>query len=316
MNFRAFELAVDRRGVHGRVRDRRLQVRQAFGRGDDRQEPDPPGAEIGEALDGHRGRAAGRQHGVEQEDGRAGQVLRHLLVVPARHRRHLVALETEVADLRLRHQLEERVQHPEAGAQHRHRHHARRQAPHRRGLERGLDGGLGERPGLAWPPRPGAGSRGGRAGGRRRRACGDRGGPRERSPRAGGGRRARPWLGGRRARADDTRGAASPATSGVAERARASPRVADALEHRRADRPGGSLADRHGPPERPRRPPPHRPPIRAWTTARGRSGPDRVARPAHVGQADRGDRSVSPARRRPPPERHHREADRVARPPA
>ena len=88
--------------------------------------------EAGEAVDGHHGRAARGQHGVEQEDLGAGEVLRHLLVVPAGDRRLLVALEAEVAHLGLRHELEERVEHAEAGAQHRHRDHPRRQPLDRR----------------------------------------------------------------------------------------------------------------------------------------------------------------------------------------
>jgi len=46
-----------------------------------------------------------------------------LLVVAPRHGGFLVALETET-DLGLRHQLEEDVQHPQAGTQHRHSHDA------------------------------------------------------------------------------------------------------------------------------------------------------------------------------------------------
>ena len=83
--------------------------------------------------------------GSSRKTDAPAEILRHLLVVPARHRGHLVTLEAEVAHLGLRDELEERVEHPEPRAQHRHRDHARRQPPHGRGLERRLDGGLGER---------------------------------------------------------------------------------------------------------------------------------------------------------------------------
>ena len=107
------ELAVDRRGVDGGVRDRRLEVREPSGaatidrsrtrRAPARRAPRWP------SRPSPRWRASGR-------GGRpgAGEVLRHLLVVPARHGRRLVALEAEVADLSLGHQLEQRVEHAEA----------------------------------------------------------------------------------------------------------------------------------------------------------------------------------------------------------
>ena len=83
--------------------------------------------------------------GSSRKTRASAEVLRHLLVVPARHGGLLVALETEVTDLRLGHELEQRVEHAEACPQHRHRDHARGQPLHRRGLERRLDRGLAER---------------------------------------------------------------------------------------------------------------------------------------------------------------------------
>ena len=51
----------------------------------------------------------------------------------------LVALEAEVAHLGVGHQVDEGLQHPDAGTQHGDRHHPRVQSLHHRRLQRRLD---------------------------------------------------------------------------------------------------------------------------------------------------------------------------------
>jgi hypothetical protein len=69
-------------------------------------------------------------------------IARHLLVVAAGHRRRLVPLEAEVTHLRRGNEGQERVEHPEAGAKHRHRHDPLAETKAPRPLERRFDLGL------------------------------------------------------------------------------------------------------------------------------------------------------------------------------
>ena len=70
---------------------------------------------------------------------------RQLGVVPRRDRRHLVALQADVADARVGHELEHGVEHAEAGAQHRHDDDVGADPAAGRRAERRLDGDLGAR---------------------------------------------------------------------------------------------------------------------------------------------------------------------------
>ena len=68
-----------------------------------------------------RDRAAARgEHRIDDERRAVREIARQLRVVPRRDRRVLVALQADVADARVRQQLEHRLDHAQAGAQHRH----------------------------------------------------------------------------------------------------------------------------------------------------------------------------------------------------
>ena len=145
-------------------------------------------AQAAQAFDGQGGRAAGGEHGVEEEGDRAPEVLGHLLVVAARDRGLLVALEAEVAHFGRGHELQEGVEHAQAGAKHRHRDHSGGETLHRGPLEGRLHeglthgqvaGGLGDR-GARSPVGPGPGTR--------RRASPCRADAPSRRPRGGGSR--------------------------------------------------------------------------------------------------------------------------------
>ena len=66
--------------------------------------------------------------GSSRKTTASARSLGHLLVVAARHRGLLVALEAEVADLGPGHELEEGVEHAEAGPEDGHGHHPARRA--------------------------------------------------------------------------------------------------------------------------------------------------------------------------------------------
>ena len=133
------EAAVDGRGVDRHVGRRRLEAGDPLGSGHDRQEAHATRAQLGQPLDGEGGRAAGGQHGVEEEDDGVPEALRHPLVVSARHRRRFVTLQAEVADFGLGHQLKEPLEQSQSRPQHRHRHDTRHQPAHRGRLERRVD---------------------------------------------------------------------------------------------------------------------------------------------------------------------------------
>src|SRR3972149_6749197 len=123
------EAAVESGRVHLGLGVGLLQEGDAFRGGDDAEQPDVPSAQLAQPLDRHRRGAAGGEHRIQQIDDRVLKVFGHTLVVAARDRRLLVALEAEVADLRARNELEESIEHAKAGAQHWYRHHSSRQTP-------------------------------------------------------------------------------------------------------------------------------------------------------------------------------------------
>ena len=140
-----------------------------FRGGHDREQPHLARAQPHEAVDGHGRRAAGGQHGVEQEHDRVPELARDLLVVAACHRRLLVALEAEVADLGPRGRARgtrRACRGPRAARAPRPRATpiAEDRAPSRGGSRPWSRRGRGR----GWPPRPAAGSRGGPAAGTRR----------------------------------------------------------------------------------------------------------------------------------------------------
>ena len=66
------------------------------------------------------GAAAGREHRIDHQHEAAVEPARQLRVVLRGDRRDLVALQADVPDARVGHQLEHGVEHAEPGAQHRH----------------------------------------------------------------------------------------------------------------------------------------------------------------------------------------------------
>ena len=64
------QLAVEGGGVDLGLRRRLLEAGDALGRGDHAEQAHVARAEVLQALDRHRGRAAGREHRVEEVDDR------------------------------------------------------------------------------------------------------------------------------------------------------------------------------------------------------------------------------------------------------
>ena len=84
--------------------------------------------------------AAGGEHRIDHEHVALVQPRGQLRIVLRRDRRQLIALKADVTDPRARHQLQHRVEHPQARTQHRHDDDVRSGAPARRRAERRLDG--------------------------------------------------------------------------------------------------------------------------------------------------------------------------------
>ena len=117
------ELAVERRAVDRDIRVGSADRLDAFRRGDQVDQLDPDrldGAPFLEHLDGGRGRAAGRQHRVEDQAQVDGRRVGQLVVVLDRAERPFVAEQPEMPHLGGRHELQHRVDHAEPCAQDRH----------------------------------------------------------------------------------------------------------------------------------------------------------------------------------------------------
>jgi hypothetical protein len=134
------ELAVDRRGVHRHVGMRIVERADALGARHQADEPDRARARLLQPVDGGDRRVAGREHRVEHDRVALAHAARHLEVVLDGHERLRIAVEADVAYARTRHDVEEAVEQPGAGAQDRHEHEllaVDQSALHR--LERRLD---------------------------------------------------------------------------------------------------------------------------------------------------------------------------------
>ena len=111
------KLAVERAGVEAHVRIEVQRRAHALGRGDERQAADVLDPGLAEELDGRRKRAAGGEHGVDDQADAVLDVRRELAVVLMRHVRLGVAVHAHVAHARGGDELEQAVHHAEAGAQ-------------------------------------------------------------------------------------------------------------------------------------------------------------------------------------------------------
>ena len=74
---------------------------------------DVASALLAKQLDGGGGRAARREHRVDDQDVAVGDVVGQLAVVLDRAQRHRVAVQPDVADARRGDQLEDAVDHAE-----------------------------------------------------------------------------------------------------------------------------------------------------------------------------------------------------------
>ena len=90
---------------------------EALGRGDDGNDGDVADAALLEAVDGVGEGAAGGEHGVEQEYPHGLGAGRELAVVLDGPERLLIAVDADMADLGGRNQVEDAVDHAEAGAE-------------------------------------------------------------------------------------------------------------------------------------------------------------------------------------------------------
>ena len=102
MNFCAFELAIDDRSVDVDVGMMPLDQRDPFGRRDDADHADDAGAGALQQIERRHGAAAGRQHRIDHQHVARVEPRRQLRVVLRGDRRHLVALQADVADARAR----------------------------------------------------------------------------------------------------------------------------------------------------------------------------------------------------------------------
>ena len=91
------------------------------------------------------GAAARREHRIDHQHVARREIRRQLRVVLRRDRRHLVALQADVADARARDQLQHGVEHAESRPQHRHDDDVRADAASGRGTDRRLDGDVRRR---------------------------------------------------------------------------------------------------------------------------------------------------------------------------
>ena len=125
-------------GIEPLVDDRRVDVhvgmaafdgRDAFGRRDDAEQMEVAGAELAQRVEREHRAAAGREHRVDHQHARVGEADGEARVVLRRDGRLLVALQADVADAGAGQQLEDGLEHAEAGAQHRHHHDFGAHAP-------------------------------------------------------------------------------------------------------------------------------------------------------------------------------------------
>ena len=119
-----------------------LDERDAFRRGDDADDADRFGAGLAQQIQAGDGAAAGREHRVDHQHVAGAEIQRQLRVVLRGDGRHLVALETDVADARAGDQLEDGVEHPEAGAKNGNDDDIGADAASRRGTDRRVDGDI------------------------------------------------------------------------------------------------------------------------------------------------------------------------------
>ena len=111
------EFFVEHGDVDLRVGMGGLEGGQALGRGDDGNDRELADAAFLEAVDGVGEGAAGGEHGVEQEDPHGFGAGRELAVVLHGPESLLVAVDAHVADLGGGDQIEDAVDHAEAGAE-------------------------------------------------------------------------------------------------------------------------------------------------------------------------------------------------------
>jgi hypothetical protein len=117
-----------------------VHPRDSLRRGDQGDEADGRRADPLDRLDRRRGRVAGGEHRVEQDDVAIGDVAGKLHVVLDRLERLLVAEEADEPDARAGDERKHRVKHPDPRAQDRaHRDLLARDAARRGHLERRLD---------------------------------------------------------------------------------------------------------------------------------------------------------------------------------
>ena len=125
----------------------------SFGRRDQVDEPHAPRIEFREQIQRRHRAAARRQHRVDQNHFRLAQIGRQALVVEHRAQSRFLALQANETNSRMGHELENRIQHSQAGAQHRHEHNfapqliparARQRRPDRSRLDRKGPGRLVE----------------------------------------------------------------------------------------------------------------------------------------------------------------------------
>ena len=135
----SFRSSIDNRCVDGYPGMMPLDGRHAFGRGHDTNHPDTCGARALQQIECGNRAAAGGEHRVDHQDEAGLQIRRKLGVVPRRGGGHLVALKPDVADARVGHELQNRVEHPEPRPQHRHDDHVRADLLSGRRTERRVD---------------------------------------------------------------------------------------------------------------------------------------------------------------------------------
>ena len=124
--------------MHVHIRMRLGHGLRALGRGDDADVLDPLRAPALQDVDRRRGRPAGREHRVQHQAQLRRRRRRQLVVVLDRSQGAFVAEQPDVPDLRLRDQLQCRVDHADAGAKHRDESDLLRQAPSGRRRQRRL----------------------------------------------------------------------------------------------------------------------------------------------------------------------------------